>query len=62
MSQQPQPIIPKPLDRFDQELQELLIDESRAEGIQFVDVREPGEYDAAALPRFKLFPLSQAAK
>ena len=30
--------------------------------MQFVDVREPGEYDMAALPRFKLFPLSQAAK
>lgn len=45
-----------------QELRDLLVDDAKAEGVQFVDVREPGEHDAASLPRFKLFPLSQAAK
>jgi len=29
--------------------------------VQFVDVREPGEFSAAKLPRFKLFPLSDAS-
>ncbi|KAI8467155.1 MAG: Rhodanese-like domain-containing protein [Monoraphidium minutum] len=43
-----------------QELQQLLVDEARSEGVQFVDVREPGEHVMAKLPRFKLFPLSQA--
>ena len=45
-----------------QELQELLRDDAAAEAVQFVDVREPGEADLAALPRFRLFPLSQASR
>jgi rhodanese-related sulfurtransferase len=45
-----------------QELQELLIDDARAEGVQFVDVREQAEHDIARLPRFQLYPLSQAAR
>jgi len=45
-----------------QELQKLLVDDAAAGMVQFVDVREPGEYDTAKLPRFQLYPLSQAAK
>jgi rhodanese-related sulfurtransferase len=30
--------------------------------VQFVDVREPWEYETAKLPHFKLFPLSEASK
>lgn len=44
-----------------QELAELLPVDDLCEGVQFVDVREPGEFAAAKLPRFKLFPLSAAA-
>jgi rhodanese-related sulfurtransferase len=45
-----------------QELAELLPIDDLCEGVQFVDVREPGEFAAAKLPRFKLFPLSAAAE
>ena len=45
-----------------QELQQLLTDDASAEGVQFVDVREPGECQVAKLPRFKLWPLSQSAR
>jgi rhodanese-related sulfurtransferase len=45
-----------------QELAELLsLGDEGCEDVQFVDVREPGEFQAAKLPRFKLFPLSDAA-
>eukprot|EP00878_Enallax_costatus_P028207 GHUV01030437.1.p1 GENE.GHUV01030437.1~~GHUV01030437.1.p1 ORF type:complete len:146 (-),score=25.75 GHUV01030437.1:323-760(-) len=33
----------------------------QCEEVQFVDVREPGEYQVARLPHFKLMPLSQAS-
>lgn len=45
-----------------QELQHLLTDDAKAEGVQFVDVREPNEYEIASLPRFQLYPLSQASR
>jgi rhodanese-related sulfurtransferase len=45
-----------------QELAELLsLGDDGCEDIQFVDVREPDEFTTAKLPRFKLFPLSDAA-
>lgn len=46
-----------------QELAELLsLGDDGCDGVQFVDVREPGEFAAAKLPRFKLFPLSASAE
>lgn len=33
----------------------------QCEEVQFVDVREPGEYELARLPHFKLMPLSEAS-
>eukprot|EP00878_Enallax_costatus_P007940 GHUV01008306.1.p1 GENE.GHUV01008306.1~~GHUV01008306.1.p1 ORF type:complete len:155 (+),score=46.89 GHUV01008306.1:216-680(+) len=44
-----------------QDLQELLQNPVLCEEVQFVDVREPGEYQVARLPHFKLMPLSQAS-
>ncbi|CAG9465798.1 unnamed protein product [Pedinophyceae sp. YPF-701] len=41
------------------ELQERLCDPSWTDQAVLVDVREPGEHDAASLPGFMLYPLSQ---
>ncbi|MEW5305359.1 MAG: hypothetical protein WDW38_005604 [Sanguina aurantia] len=41
-----------------QELAELLSNDVLCEEVQFVDVREQHEMDTAALPNFRLFPLS----
>jgi rhodanese-related sulfurtransferase len=43
------------------ELAEMLPSDELCEDVQFVDVREPGEWSASKLPRFKLFPMSAAA-
>eukprot|EP00879_Flechtneria_rotunda_P015718 GHRR01016440.1.p2 GENE.GHRR01016440.1~~GHRR01016440.1.p2 ORF type:complete len:136 (+),score=34.26 GHRR01016440.1:1728-2135(+) len=44
-----------------QKLQEVLGNPRLCEDVQFVDVREQGEYQLSHLPRFKLLPLSEAS-
>jgi rhodanese-related sulfurtransferase len=44
-----------------QELHALLEDDAAASAYQWVDVRERAEHALASLPRFELYPLSEAA-